>query len=71
MITDGECNDQVPQQDQSRENRLYPSLVARQVPHKVDHIKDTHADVQIQGEESSSRFVPLLSGLTYPDVRLG
>ena len=71
MLTDSECNDQVPQQgglnpsvvahqvlntvDQSREDGRYPSLVAHQVPHKVDHIKDTHADVQIQGGESSTQ----------------
>ena len=30
-------------------------MVAHQVPHKVDHIKDTHADVQIQGGESSTQ----------------
>ena len=30
-------------------------MVAHQVPHKVNHIKDTHADVQIQGEESSTQ----------------
>ena len=41
--------------DQSREDGRYPSLVDHQVPHKVDKIKDTHADVQIQGGESSTQ----------------